>query len=91
MDMTYLILAVLSLIICYLTFRLGHDKKVIKDATTLATVLTKLDNINKTIEEVRSEMKNQENTNKEHSVRLAKVEVDVTQLRRELKELRANG
>ena len=88
---SYLLVALLSGGLSYLALRFSKDKKIAQDASVLATVLTKLDNIIKTVEEIRLEMKNQEKTNKEHSVRLAKVEVDVTQLRRELKELRANG
>ena len=88
--MTYMILAILSLAVCYLTFRLRHDKKIIKEATTMATVLTKLDNIIATVAEIRVELKNQEKTNGNFSIRLTVVEESMKQLRHEFEELREN-
>ena len=88
---SYLLVAVLGGILSYLGLRLTKDKKIQQDAAVLATVLTKLDNIIKTVEEIRLEMKNQEKTNGSFSIRLTVVEESMKQLRADFQELKANG
>lgn len=88
---SYLLVALIGGAVSYLGLRFTKDKKIQQDAAVLATVLTKLDNIIKTVEEIRLEMKNQEKTNGGFSVRLTVVEESMKQLRVEFKELKANG
>jgi len=90
MELTYLSVAIASTAVAYLAFRFGKDKKIEKDATMMATVLTKLDNIIATVAEIRIELKNQEKTNGAFSIRLTVVEESMKQLRREFEELREN-
>ena len=85
---TYLLVAIFGAVSSYFGNRLIKDKKIEKDATVLATVLTKLDNIIKAVEEIRFEMKNQEKTNRDLESRLAKVEVSAKEAHRRIGELR---
>jgi len=87
---TYLLVAIFGALSSYFGNRLVKDKKIEKDATVLATVLTKLDNIIKAVEEIRFEVKLQEKTNRDLESRLAKVEVSAKEAHRRINELRAS-
>ena len=88
---TYLLVAIFGAISSYFGNRLVKDKKIEKDATVLATVLTKLDNIIKAVEEIRFEVKLQEKTNRDLESRLAKVEVSAKEAHRRINELRGSS
>jgi len=85
---TYLLVAIFGVLSSYFGNRLIKDKKIEKDATVLATVLVKLDNIIKTVEEIRFEVKVQEKTNRELESRVAKVEMSAKDAHRRISELR---
>ena len=88
---TYLLVAVVGAFVSYFGLRFSKDKKIENDAALLATVLTKLDNIIITVEEIRLELQEQRKTDTELGERLAKVEVIAKEAHRRIKELRNHG
>ena len=88
---SYLLVGLVGAISSYFGIRLTKDKKIEKDASVLATVLTKLDNIIKTVEEIRVELKVQERMNLEFGERLAKVELSAEHAHRRISEVRGDG
>ena len=84
----YLLVAIFGAISSYFGIRFSKDKKIEQDATVLATVLTKLDNIIKAVEEMRVEIKLQERVNSEFNVRLTKVEMSTKHAHRRIAEVR---
>ena len=74
MELTHLSMVILGSLLSYCGIRLTKNKKIEQDAAVLATVLTKLDNIIKTVEEIKQDFKIQEKMNFEFEKRLVKVE-----------------
>ena len=84
----YLLVALISALISYLGLRFIKDKQIEKSATTLATVLTKLDNIIADVKEIKVDLKDQKKWNNEFTERLAKVEESAKQAHKRISELK---
>ena len=91
MDTTvtlYALIALMSALIGYFGFRLVKDKKTEKDATVLATVIEKLDNIIKNVENIRLDLKAEEKARGELAERLTRVEESAKQAHKRINDLK---